>query len=335
MIGALVYLPSEAFALQTALPTGTVSCSWSITGEATSHAALDDPIGSPDDLATNINEGTQGDTCRVNIASIDDPENNINHVLRFRALATGGQAGEQIIILLFEGGTQRATSAAFTITRGSWNDYSYTLSTTEADSISAYSDLRIEVAATKLQGGEVLQVTQAYLETDDAPSGATHNIIVSELNEGSDSNSIAKTIPITVSESVEGSDTSDVQNTGTVHNITVSELNEGSDSSNVENVSGATHNIIVSELNNGSDSSDVQSVSGETHNIIVSELSEGSDSSSAGIQEGYTPSGKYIWFKVAPPTEQRLGGVFAFDCGTGFYVRGISANGSLICTELP
>lgn len=329
-----MYLPSEAFALQTALPIGTVSCSWAISGEATAQAALDDPIGSPDDLTTHINEVTQGDTCRVNVASIDDPENNVNHVIRFRATATGSGAAEKMSVQLFEGATERATSSTISITRTSWNNYSYTLSSTEADSITAYTDLRLQVTAATL-GSETLRVTQIYLETDDAPSGTTHNITVSELNEGSDSDSITKTIPITVSESNEGSDASVVQNAGTVHNITVSEINEGSDSSSVENISGTTHNITVSELNNGSDSSDVQNVSGTTHNITVSELNEGSDSSSVGIQEGYTPSGKYIWFKVAPPTTDRLGGVFAFDCGSGFYVRGISANGSLICTALP
>jgi hypothetical protein len=324
-----VYLPSEAFALQTALPIGTVSCSWAISGEATAQAALDDPIGSPDDLTTHINEVTQGDTCRVNVASIDDPENNVNHVIRFRATATGSGAAEKMTVQLFEGATERATSPNISITRTSWNNYSYTLSSTEADSITAYTDLRLQVTAATL-GSETLRVTQIYLETDDAPSGTTHNITVSELNEGSDSHSIIKTIPIAVSESNEGSDTSNVQNAGTVHNIIVSEINEGSDSHGFI----MTRQINLSEINEGADSSVVQ-VQGTTHDIIVSESVDGSDSSTIGIQEGFSPGGKYIWIKVAAPTTDRLGGVFAFDCGAGFYVQGITSTGSLICTALP
>lgn len=157
-------------------------------------------------------------------------------------------------------------------------------------------------------------------------TATTHNINVSEQNNGADSHTVTKTIFITVSEQNNGSDSSSVINAGTVHNITVSELNEGSDS----HLFVFTRQITVSELNEGSD---VSSITGEVHNITVSELSEISDSSVTGIVEPFSPSGTYIWFKVAPPTTERLGGVFAFTCPSGEWVYGIDVDGNLLCAD--
>ena len=49
----------------------------------------------------------------------------------------------------------------------------------------------------------------------------------------------------------------------------------------------------------------------------------------------YIPLGKYIWFMIGPPTEARLGGVYALTCPDGEYVRGLFTNGTLICEPLP
>lgn len=149
------------------MPTATVSCTWAITGAPTAHEALDDPVGSPDDATTRVTETTQGEDCRVNIASLTDPEVSTGHIIHFRATASGGGQTEQIIVRLFEGATQRATSAAITITRTTWNDYSYTLTAGEADSITNYADLRIELDASRISGGENVEATQTYFEVPD------------------------------------------------------------------------------------------------------------------------------------------------------------------------
>jgi len=159
--------------VQEALPNATVSNNWdSITGGASAHLVLDDPVGSPDDDTTKIGTNTQGDTCRVNIDSLTDPEVGTGHILHFRANCAGSGAKERIQIKLFEGSTERAASGNIQCTRGSWADFSYTLDElTEADNIADYTDLRIEVIAVVLGGGETLEVTQCYLEVPDAPVG--------------------------------------------------------------------------------------------------------------------------------------------------------------------
>jgi len=152
---------------QTALPTATVSNDWdSITGGASAHLVLDDPVSTPDDDTTKIGTNTEGDKCRVNIASLTDPEVATGHIIHFRAKAAGSGSPERIEVLLFEGGTERADSSDIAITRGSWNDYSYTLSSSETNSITDYTDLRIELHAAKL-GSETLEVTQTYFEVPD------------------------------------------------------------------------------------------------------------------------------------------------------------------------
>jgi len=49
----------------------------------------------------------------------------------------------------------------------------------------------------------------------------------------------------------------------------------------------------------------------------------------------FSPGGTYITFKVAPADTTHVGGVFSFDCGVGFYVRGVTTTGELICEALP
>jgi hypothetical protein len=49
----------------------------------------------------------------------------------------------------------------------------------------------------------------------------------------------------------------------------------------------------------------------------------------------FEPGGQFIWFKINVPTADRLGGIFAASCPGGYYVSGISINGTLICTALP
>ncbi len=148
--------------VQTALPTATVSNDWTVTGSASAHAAL----ASASDSSL-IETATEGDLCRVNIASLTDPAVSTGHIIRFRAQATGSGGPERIVVRLFEGGTQRAVSTAIAITRSSFNAFSYTLDGTETDSITDYTDLRIEIDADTL-GAELLECSEVFFEVPDA-----------------------------------------------------------------------------------------------------------------------------------------------------------------------
>lgn len=153
---------------QTALPASTISNNWDTLVGATAHEALQ----SSDGDTSKISTVTQGDICEVKVDSLTDPENNINHVITISAQATGSGGPERITFRLIENTTIRASSASTAITRGSYADYTYTLSTAEADTITDHTDLRIRIEATVL-GSETLDVSFAKFEVDDAPTPST------------------------------------------------------------------------------------------------------------------------------------------------------------------
>jgi hypothetical protein len=162
--------------VQEALPSGTVSNNWdTLTGAATAHEALDDPVASPDDGTTMIETNTQGDVCEVNIATVTDPTVGTGHIIHWRANGTGSGAPERITVDLVETSTIRASSPSTAIVDSTWTDFSYTLTVAEANSITDYTDLRIRMTATVLGGGETLQVTRCYLEVPDASTGFAHS----------------------------------------------------------------------------------------------------------------------------------------------------------------
>jgi len=158
--------------VQTALPTATVSNDWTVTGAASAHVALASASDSSL-VETNISS----EMCRVNIASLTDPVSSTGHIIKFRAQATGSGGGaEKIQMRLYEGGTLRATSSKISITRASFNAYTDTLDATEADSITDYTDLRIEIEADTVDTDELLEVSEIFFEIPDASAGGfTHS----------------------------------------------------------------------------------------------------------------------------------------------------------------
>ncbi len=149
--------------VQTALPSATVSNNWTVTG------SLPTALQTKDGDTSKISTQTAGDLCRVNVDSLTDPEVATGHFIRINAQATGSGGPERILLRLFEGGTQRAISGAIAITRSSYNDFSYELSAGEADSITDYTDLRVEVDADTVGGTETLDCTYVAFEVPDAP----------------------------------------------------------------------------------------------------------------------------------------------------------------------
>ncbi len=156
--------------VQNALPSGTVTNNWNITGAATAHEAVDDPVGSPDDDTTKLDSTVDEDEFLVNIGTVTDPEVGTGHVIRFRCQSTGSGAPERVEVKLFEGTTERAASGNIACNRDTWQDESYTLSEAEANSITDYSVLRLECRV-KIIGSELIEVTQIFLEVPDPPVG--------------------------------------------------------------------------------------------------------------------------------------------------------------------
>jgi len=162
--------------VQIGSPTATVSNNWTVTSAASAHVAL----ASASDTSL-IETPTVDEACRVNITSLTDPVSSTGHIIKFRGQATGSGGKERVQVKLFEGSTERAASTDIEVTRGSFNAFSYTLDETETNSITAYTDLRIEVLAAVVGGTELLEVSECFLEIPDAPvAGAA--ILSSPIN---------------------------------------------------------------------------------------------------------------------------------------------------------
>lgn len=121
------------------------------------------------------------------------------------------------------------------------------------------------------------------------------------------------------------------------HQIDVSEIEWILDSDEVILITPSqAHQINVSEIEWIVDSSVATKTEGSmNHQINVSEIEWIVDTQDVSRTGAYEPTGRYIWFNISPPTDERLGGVFSLDCGSGNYVQGILSNGTLICTALP
>ena len=158
--------------VQIARPDADVSTGgWTPEGtsaQATIWESLDEV--SANDGTDYIESVAADHTCEVGLDnSITDPGGNTDYVLRLRIQGNGSGGPERCLIALFEGATQRAISGNFS-ERAAWGSKSYTLTTGEADSITAFTDLRIKLISDNLGGGETMWVTQAFFEVPDASS---------------------------------------------------------------------------------------------------------------------------------------------------------------------
>ncbi len=156
-----------SYGTQYARPDGTVSAgSWTAVGAATHHDAINEttPNGDTDyvQIATTTNP-----TLNVSTTDVFDPVLSTGHVIRFRANASGTGGAERMRMELYQGSTLIASTGNLAITRGSYAAYSYTLSQSEADAITDYTDLRFWFTVQQVGSGEFIRVTQAEFELTD------------------------------------------------------------------------------------------------------------------------------------------------------------------------
>jgi hypothetical protein len=118
------------------------------------------------DDATTFIRNASGNTTQVEL-NLSNPTGGTNvkglRILFARALASGSGGAEVLTIYLYQGTTLIATSAATTISRSVWTNISYTLTSTEENNITDYSNLRIRMAMTSGGASEFIEVTQCYL----------------------------------------------------------------------------------------------------------------------------------------------------------------------------
>lgn len=152
--------------VQSALPTGTVSNCWTLVGDSCAHLVVDDPVCCPDDCCTYAHTTTDCATFRVNIGSLCDPVSATCHTVTARGRATGAGGVENIRIKIFEGCTQRACSGNIALLRSActWRTETYTLTACEANSITAYCNLRIDIIAFNVGMCDDFFITQTFFQ---------------------------------------------------------------------------------------------------------------------------------------------------------------------------
>ena len=127
------------------------------------------------DYIQSIDSSASADTVILDLSSVTDPENAANHTVFYRASVAAGMMGgtPDLTIALFQGGSQIATKTDSGVTT-SFSDDNLNLSTSEANAITDYGDLRIKFtrAAGGGAGGETATVSWCFFSCDDAAASS-------------------------------------------------------------------------------------------------------------------------------------------------------------------
>jgi hypothetical protein len=149
-------------------------------GSSVLYAAIDEASASDTDyIYSPDNTNT---TCEIALSSVTDPTSSTGHIVRYRyarsdesaspiAAASGGSTSS-VQVFLYQGATLIATGTSRNTFDGAWAADSFTLSGTEADNITNYADLRVQITATGGGGSPAnrrgVAVSWAELEVPDA-----------------------------------------------------------------------------------------------------------------------------------------------------------------------
>lgn len=128
-----------------------------------------------DEITASVRTGNQ--TCEVGLSDVTDPASAATHVVKIRAkFSTNGSRTATIDVLLVQGSTTRASYNTGNLTTG-YAEYSYTLSESEANAITDYTDLRLRLIGKMNAGGTgalcSTYVSWAEFSCPDAAGGAT------------------------------------------------------------------------------------------------------------------------------------------------------------------
>ncbi len=151
---------------QIARPNSDVAVgSWENEGGSTPlYASVDETAANDDTDYVRCHESA-ANPCEVGLDTLTDPAVSSGHVVRYRYRKDAPQSLD-LTVRLLQGATTVASQAHADIST-SYTDGSFTLSSGEADSITDYSDLRLEFEATN----RGVRVTWAEFEVPDAGAG--------------------------------------------------------------------------------------------------------------------------------------------------------------------
>ena len=153
---------------QTARPISDVS------NDGWTTAPLWSKVNDASDDTFVVSPSTENIAFIVEIADLTDPVSSSNHTIYARAkVAAGTSAAEQIKWrLLLADNTIIGISPATTVSRTAITTYSYALTTAEADAITDYAGLRLQVWACTIAANEHVNVYDVWMECPDAVANA-------------------------------------------------------------------------------------------------------------------------------------------------------------------
>ena len=138
----------------------------------TLYTEIDESSADDNDFLEADDSGCSGVNCQVGLSDVNDPSSATAHKVYYR-ITDGDGSGSTLLVKLMQASTAIASQTT-TLTE-SFATYNFTLSSTEANNISDYSNLRLDFTFTDDECmGLVGKISQAYFECPDAASsGAT------------------------------------------------------------------------------------------------------------------------------------------------------------------
>lgn len=151
--------------------TDVTTNTWAPSTGTTLFGVLDEPTPNDSDFVENDNNSN--DACEVALAAVSDPGSASGHVVRYRYRKSAASGNARNLTVVLVQGTTVIASQTHTDIGATETDGSFTLTGTEAASISDYSDLRLRFTASGTTGGpggnrRAVRVTWAELEVPDA-----------------------------------------------------------------------------------------------------------------------------------------------------------------------
>ena len=141
---------------------------WEPYGAASEPEAMDEVTPDDNDYMYNTDTGENFD---VQLSEVTDPQNNVNHVLKFRWMAVRDSTPpEKGGFALYCDGTMIRLIYDNDTLPTSWTTEQVTLTTAEADNITDYSKLSCRGNATTLGSNEEMRISWIEFSCDDAPA---------------------------------------------------------------------------------------------------------------------------------------------------------------------
>lgn len=134
---------------QFARPDGDQSVgSWEDEGGATTnlYQSIDEIVASDSDYVRSEQNPATNSKYECTLSNVTDPQVSTGHIVRYRYRKNNGNQTINMVIRLKQGGTTIASQTHNGVST-TWTDGSFTLTGGEADNITDYTDLRIEVEA--------------------------------------------------------------------------------------------------------------------------------------------------------------------------------------------